>query len=315
MSDKNKNIRSLLKDLFRYRRNELSESGRNAFERELQRDPFLSEASEGFESITPEEAKKDIADLQRRLKTGKVKKQRFVFYRIAASIAVLMILSAVYLFVSKNKTDTQLAQNNVKPETIEIVKNQPVVAPVDSEMPDTQKILAYQKKADKPTSKGRAEETVSTMKSDEKTISAAATISDTTPELYAEPAKAYISEKRSAAPLAAISGKRSQEQDKEDVLTDYTPPQPVMGKADFDRYILNNLHRPDSATTGQRVVVVVSFLVRTDGTIDSIKIVRSPGRSFSDEAIRVIKEGPAWKPAKKNGTSIEEEVRERIVFR
>src|SRR5512133_1345465 len=143
MSDKNKNMKSLLNDLLRYRRNELSGAERNAFERELQKDPFLSEASEGFESITPEEATKDIADLQRLLETGKIKKQRFVFYRIAASIAVLMILSAVYVFVSKNKPEKQLSQNSAKPETFEIIKNQPVEAPADSEVPDTQKMLAY----------------------------------------------------------------------------------------------------------------------------------------------------------------------------
>jgi TonB family protein len=411
MSDKNKNIKTQLDDLFRYRRNELSESERNAFERELQKDPFLAEASEGFESISPGEATKDIADLQRLLETGKVKKQRFVFYRIAASIAVLMILSAIYVFVSKNKPEKQLSQNSAKPETFEVTKNQPVVAPADSEVSDTQKMLAYEKKADQPSSKGRVEETVSNVSKDEKTKTAAAMIYDTLPVLNVEPAKAYVAEKRSAAPVAAMAKQRAvgshvingrvfsaednmpipganvlikgtkqgvvtdiagnfriaipdsadrtlianfigmepkevdaksdtqvqikldpsltslsevvvvgygaskKEAEEQDVLTDYAPPQPVTGKADFDRYILNNLHRPDSATKGQRVVVVVSFLVRTDGTIDSIKIIRSPGKSFSDEAIRVIKEGPAWKPAYDNGKSIEDEVRVRIVFR
>ena len=95
----------------------------------------------------------------------------------------------------------------------------------------------------------------------------------------------------------------------------HTPPTPVTGKSNFDKYIRNNLHRPDSAIKGQRVVVVVSFLVQTNGSIDSIRIVKSPGQSFSDEAIRIIKSGPQWKPAESNGKPVEDIVRLRLVFK
>jgi len=61
--------------------------------------------------------------------------------------------------------------------------------------------------------------------------------------------------------------------------------------------------------------VVLGFLVRRDGSIDSINIVRSPGKLFSDEAIRVLKSGPLWNPAKDKGNTVEEYVRLRLVFR
>lgn len=96
---------------------------------------------------------------------------------------------------------------------------------------------------------------------------------------------------------------------------DYVPPQPVNGKSEFDKYIRENIHRPDTVTTGQRIVVVVSFLVRTDGSIDSIRIFRSPGKLFSNEAIRLIRSGPSWMPARDNGKKIDDEVRVRVVFR
>jgi hypothetical protein len=410
MSDKNKNIISSLHDLFRYHRNALSDAERNAFERELQKDPFLSEASEGYESLSPEEAKNDITGLQRRLETRKVRKQRFVFYRIAASIAVLMILSTIYVFVSKNKVEKQLAQNSVKPESFEIVQNQPVVAPVDSKVSNTQNLLTTDMNTEPPGSQGRSKEAVRNMSMDEKAKTDATINHDTIAFQRAEPEKAYVAERRMAAPIASMVKQRSVESDlirgrvlsaednmpipgasvfikgtkqnvvtdiggnfaitipdsshrtleanfigmetkevvaksgkqleikldpsltslsevvvvgygadkkeqEEDVLTDYVPPQPVNGKSDFDKYVLGNLHRPDSVTSGQRVVVVVSFLVRIDGTIDSLKIIRSPHKSFSEEAIRVIKEGPAWNPAYDNGKSVEDEVRLRIVFR
>ena len=114
--------------------------------------------------------------------------------------------------------------------------------------------------------------------------------------------------------VVGYGAKRSDSQEEEPV-EGYTPPRPLNGKTDFDKYIRENIQRPDSATSGQRVVVVLSFLVYTNGTMDSIKIIRSPGKTFSDEATRLIKEGPAWKPAEKNGKLIEDEVRVRIVFR
>jgi len=43
--------------------------------------------------------------------------------------------------------------------------------------------------------------------------------------------------------------------------------------------------------------------------------VRSKGRIYSDEAIRLLKEGPAWKPAIEYGIEKSERVRLRIVFR
>jgi TonB family protein len=110
-------------------------------------------------------------------------------------------------------------------------------------------------------------------------------------------------------------GVNKKEASGEEYSGNHTHSEPIMGKSNFDKYIRNNLHRPDSVTSGQRVVVVVSLLIQTDGSIDSIRIVRSPGKAFSDEAMRVIKSGPPWKPAEDNGKPVEDEVRLRIVFR
>jgi protein TonB len=110
-------------------------------------------------------------------------------------------------------------------------------------------------------------------------------------------------------------GRSKNEAGKKDTLAGYSPPQPVGGQTAFDNYILENLHYPDSTSAGQRVAVVLSFIVHTNGKIDSIRIVRSPGTPFSEEAIRLLKSGPPWKPAMDNGKVIEDEVRMRIVFK
>jgi hypothetical protein len=92
-------------------------------------------------------------------------------------------------------------------------------------------------------------------------------------------------------------------------------PQPADGDAAFKNYIDANIKTPVTQTQGAETVAVVSFLVRATGLIDSIKVIGSPGEEYSREAIRLIREGPAWKPAEENGKATDEEVRLRIVFK
>jgi outer membrane biosynthesis protein TonB len=110
-------------------------------------------------------------------------------------------------------------------------------------------------------------------------------------------------------------GVKDQEMEMAGKSSGYTLPQPVHGKADFDKYIRDNIKRPDNATSGQRVVVVLSFNVDKTGRPDSIKVVKSLDKAFSDEAIRLLREGPAWKPAMENGEIKRDEARIRIIFK
>jgi len=105
------------------------------------------------------------------------------------------------------------------------------------------------------------------------------------------------------------------ETDREMNENDYTPAAPVTGNSEFRRYIESELQYPSGVIERSRQVVLVSMIVRTDGTIDSLKVLKSPGKAFSDEAMRLINKGPAWKPAINNGKTTEEEVRIRIVFK
>ena len=109
-------------------------------------------------------------------------------------------------------------------------------------------------------------------------------------------------------------GSKKSDQDEEET-SEYIHPRPVTGKSEFDDYVKNNLHRPDNSAGSKKEVVVLSFIVRTSGQIDSIRIIKSPGKAYSDEAIRVVRSGPAWNPAMDNGNPVEEDVRLRIVFR
>ena len=125
MSHKNKNREKLLSDLVHYQRNEMTGEERNSFEKELQKDSFAEEAAEGFSLLSPEEISRDLIYLQNRIKSRTVKRHRFMVYRIAASVAVLMVISTLLIVIDRNKTSKQLAVNSVQPEKKQIIAEQP----------------------------------------------------------------------------------------------------------------------------------------------------------------------------------------------
>ncbi len=64
------------------------------------------------------------------------------------------------------------------------------------------------------------------------------------------------------------------------------------------KWLQEHIKYPEGYTSNQpQGRVVVSFFVEKDGTIDSVKVFRSPDPLLSEEAIRVVKQMPKWKPA------------------
>lgn len=411
MSVRNKNIKNFVFRFFRYHQDKLSGKERNSFERELQKDPFAEEAAEGFSLVSEQDAAKDISNLENLLMKRTSGKRRIIFLRIAASIAVLMIISTVYLYLEKNKSVEKLAENSVPSPELKIIMGEPLTEQVNRNITEDKKGTVQKKKtenlAGKQTENEVSEnlaplpkeiaslnlkddsqrslkvEPAGVMKPDNKNLVASRAMAqdrsvsshsvrgtilssdDNLPipgvsvivkgtnlgaitdlagkfsinlpdtskvtlvadfigmerkEFSANPNKpAEIKLDPSLASLSEVVvtgyGIRRRDSDYEEVSPEHSAPQPSVGKSNFNKYVQENLHRPDTLTKGQRVVVVLGFMVRSNGSIDSIRIVRSPGKSFSDEAIRVLKSGPAWNPAKENGVNVEEYVRLRLVFR
>ncbi len=97
--------------------------------------------------------------------------------------------------------------------------------------------------------------------------------------------------------------------------SDYISASPVNGIIQYNRYMDTTLVYPPAAETGDREVVVLTFTITADGRPENFRVVRSPGEPFTEEAIRVISNGPDWNPATRDGTYVDDEVRLRIVFR
>ena len=75
------------------------------------------------------------------------------------------------------------------------------------------------------------------------------------------------------------------------------------GREAFMRFMLRNLREPDDLDEGQKIVVIVQFVVAADGTISDAKIMQSGGR-YDAEVLRVVKKMPRWKAGMQNGTSV-----------
>ncbi len=73
----------------------------------------------------------------------------------------------------------------------------------------------------------------------------------------------------------------------------------------FMKYLAKNVKYPaadiDNNVQGR---VVAQFVVEKDGSLTQIKTVRSPSKTMADEAIRVLKKSPKWKPGKVKGKAV-----------
>jgi len=331
-------------ELLRYFNGEMTGRERNAFERRLQRELFSGEAAEGFSEITGDQLDTDLVQLDKRLKTRTSRKSVLTFFRIAASVAVLLVLSSVFIFLNrKNQTEkqSQLALN--QPVTMDVAKSKAIIEP-ESPSPTEQR---DEEATDQNISVDSSETSVPLKMADQTVHEEVAGVvsvqaEERPSELLAAGQKAEAAPLSAAGAPAGASLKRAmnamekpiiaedtlisdlnevvaigynQNQRDADVSEGYSSPSPVGGKSAFEKYITENMRKPVTLTEGKTAVVILTIMVKSAGAIDSIKVVSSPGKEFSDEGIRLIKEGPAWNPAENNGVKIDDETRIRIIFK
>jgi len=81
-------------------------------------------------------------------------------------------------------------------------------------------------------------------------------------------------------------------------------------------YLRKHVKYPEAALKSlvQGVVMVV-FVVETDGSISNVDVAQRIGGGCDEGAIRVTREMPRWEPGKRNGRAVRVMVRMPIVFR
>lgn len=88
---------------------------------------------------------------------------------------------------------------------------------------------------------------------------------------------------------------------------------PLGGQAGFAEYLRENTRLPVDAEEASAAVTVI-FTVTSKGELTDFNVRRSPGPSFTQEALRVIREGPEWLPALEDGVPVRDRVRIRVRF-
>jgi len=82
-------------------------------------------------------------------------------------------------------------------------------------------------------------------------------------------------------------------------------PEFVGGDKRLAKYIRNNYNIPeDVKLKGIRGTVITSFVVEKDGTLSHITVLRDLGYGTKEEAIRLLKSMPAWKPGLQRGREV-----------
>ena len=63
-----------------------------------------------------------------------------------------------------------------------------------------------------------------------------------------------------------------------------------------------------------RYTVNLNFVVESDGSISDVSTENNPGYGTKEEAIRIMRISPKWKPAIQNGLTVKYRARQQITF-
>lgn len=109
-----------------------------------------------------------------------------------------------------------------------------------------------------------------------------------------------------------ISDVTKEEENKKDKLPEFPG-----GDMELLNFVKNNLKYPDSELEdgAPAIRVIVQMIIKTDGSVSDIKVVRSAGKAFDDEAVRVISMLPKFSPGEKDGKPVECPYMLPVIFR
>lgn len=93
-------------------------------------------------------------------------------------------------------------------------------------------------------------------------------------------------------------------------------PAPVEGMQKFKAYLSKNLKYPSMAYQfGAQGSVTVQFIVDTNGVANDIQVVKGMGMGCDEEAVRLIKNMPNWKPGKQRGRKVRVRTTIDVIFK
>lgn len=130
-----------------------------------------------------------------------------------------------------------------------------------------------------------------------------------------------IKDEQIATPVEIDQGKQIIEEKKEDENQIFEKVEIEAsfkgGESAWKKYLERNLNPNapvDNGAPEGTYTVYVQFVVSKDGSISDVKPLTTHGYGMEQEAVRVIKKGPAWVPAVQNGRSVNAYRKQPITF-
>jgi len=340
MNDKKVHISK--KDFFRYLKNEMPDSERNAFEKELQKHPFEAEALEGFSNYKSENIENDLNDLQKQIAPVK-QKNRFRFMAAAATILLLITAGVIWMQIQTENKPLQTAETKSvekaekSAEKYEPVKKQTVQAKIDDETKMVEQPVKREKSPEKEAAKLSAKSTSKYKKKTEDNMSEKDThqvflivkdkASDETEinenndkfrtTKSAQQRKATTNSKSFsgaavtapapvAAPVSAVAP--------EEIFPENSDAHPVNGLNKYNAYLDSTAVLPANYKK-RKEKIRIKFEIDTEGNLHNFESINRADTLLFNKACEIIKNGPHWSPEIKNGKQIDTTVELKIIFR
>ena len=93
-------------------------------------------------------------------------------------------------------------------------------------------------------------------------------------------------------------------------------PVPPGGMDSWIKYLTENLTYPAAAKEkGVEGLVVLTFIVREEGKVDSVEVLRGIGGGCDEEAVRLVKNSGVWTPGKIEGKGVPVRMRLPVQFK
>jgi TonB family protein len=113
--------------------------------------------------------------------------------------------------------------------------------------------------------------------------------------------------------VTGYSAKREREEEKTYPTLYFA--EPSGGRKAYKKYLEEELNYPRQAIENKiEGRVTVQFTVEPNGQLSDFKVLKGLGHGCDDEVIRLIKQGPAWSPTKRNAQPVTDKVKVRLKF-
>lgn len=91
--------------------------------------------------------------------------------------------------------------------------------------------------------------------------------------------------------------------------------EPAGGRKAYKQYLTENLRYPEQALNNKiEGRVTVQFTIDPAGKMSDFKVLRGLGYGCDEEVIRLIRQGPKWKPSRRNTEPVADKVKVRMKF-